>query len=320
MLPRLDTAGDVTPIQFAGSPLGTAAGVAARSSAVELPGKASFRTAAAHAQLIVETLRIEVVAEPIAQAWVEEMEYLLGSAPKFALDRAAIALGFNQPEWRYLDRQPRLLAAALLHASLVDGIRVFGHIRNQLNAQERNRLGRLIMPLWVELPTASALVANALGEHTPRIAIGTSSLELASHAIQRGLAHHQGLRVQKLPSTFGEGGASELIDELDRTIRADVGLLLDATPDEVAADLEATDAVVFALVAAEGVPSGILSRTISQLARRLPGIIFVLVAPPESATWRGLRAAKHRLTANAAAEREVVRQVHMLNTRMRDDD
>lgn len=307
--------GGVSAKEFAQSPLGAAADLASRTSTISIQGTANARTAPEHARDIVAALRVRPVADPVARAWIEDMEALLDHVPASVQRRAARALGIADSTWTGLRRQSRTLSAALLRTSLVDGIKVFDAVQEHLPTDAaRQRVGSRITPLWVDLRKASVVARHAT--EGSRLLLGTSSLELASHAVQRGQAHRPGLQVHKLMAVGGEQMGRDLLEEWDATLRTAIGLLPDDTPDEIRASLSDTDTVAFALIEADGVPAKMVHWLVSTLSTRLPGVVFVLVAPLGSRAYGRAGATRVSLTRPGPEEREVRRHVMMLQARM----
>lgn len=313
--------GGVTEMDFAESPLGSAGGLAQRCSALVLHGKANVSTAPQHAQTVVDHIRVNPHRDPSIDLWIDSVEAYIAKVPESIQRRAAEALGIPSDQWAGIHKGPRFLAAALLNGSIQEGHGAFQQLRDYLSPAERRQLGKRIVPLWVELSTATKIV-EAVEPNSKRsaIVIGTSTLEQAKHSVERGYAQDPALRVPELSSVASETAVSDLVEEFDETLREAVGLLEDDSPAEIRRSLVDFGVVVFALIDGKHLPPRVNRQVITELLRRFPGFVFGLVVPAGSPAFRAVRGARQALAADRDADRTARRFVKMISTLIEDDD
>lgn len=312
--------GDVDELAWTESGLGVA-GRLNRFSALTLPGKANHRAVAEHARLIADAVPLDPpLHDPVAQRWIEDMEYFLDLVPPNVQQRAARALGIDDRTWSTLRRGSRILAAAMLHANISEGTRAFSAVRDFLSPDQRIQVGRRIIPLWVDLSAAGRLMATTRPGRSRTVGLGAGSLDLARHAVQRGAAHRDGLEIPRLTMVAGENFGEELLNTFDATIRMAVGLDAEHAPEEIEQSLTEEGIVVFVLIDTRGATAAALNALVNSLIDRFPGFIFGLVAPTVSPEWKALKGVKHPLTTSPEEDRATRLRVNRIRKLMEDHD
>lgn len=268
---------DVSAKDFATSPLGRAGGLAALSTLTPTSRKQN-RTAAAQTAAEISD-RVDVVPLSTKAAyWVNDVAHFIQPAPAHALTRAAEVLGISPDTLSAHHEKHALIAAALLNSTLADAFKVMREIAEYLPSRNLRSATNRVVPLWVDLEDARALMSVADAPQDLRIVHLISGLLPAEHAVQRASASQKNVHTADLGSSAGEEMVAELIARYDDQLRSTMNFNLDDGPDDIAHLLELGEAIVFALFKCDHLSTRVVREVLVEMMRRFPGIVFALVS------------------------------------------
>ncbi|MET8910613.1 toll/interleukin-1 receptor domain-containing protein [Micromonospora sp. NPDC004551] len=315
--------GNVSALDFANSPLGSAGGLAGLS--VLTPTNRKMNQAAAHQTATEICDQVGLVPLPAgAVRWVNDVAHFISAAPGHALEEAARTLGIRLDTLQGHREKHALVAAALLNSSLPVAYQVIRTIAEYLPSESLTSAKRRLVPLWVDLDDARALMGVSEAPSPRRIVhLIAGRLLPAQHAVLRASASPDSVQMAQLSGVAGEDMAGELVARYDDRLRTSMHFHPDDGPEDVERYLRAENTVAFALIRCDQIPARVVKEVVLELMRRFPGIVFALVSAQPAAEPGVIRGRRIHLAGDDQSDRQnwrLIQRIRALSTELADAD
>ncbi|WP_181871204.1 toll/interleukin-1 receptor domain-containing protein [Sphaerisporangium album] len=287
----------VTTTRLAGSRLGTPSGLNRLTVFVPKTGKENAKTAEPIAAEIVEAVgKLWGEVEPreedsLSARWITNVTRAIKEIPSDQLEWVAKSLGIDMTAWDQARDHARMVATAMLGAETNKVLEALTELEPLFEKeQSKSTTMRHAVPLWVDLD-AAATVAEVMGRQVDQRVVGvaTPAYRLGDHVVRRATCSQPRYRVNRLLDIAGENAYDELLKRYDTTLRDQLHLSAGWTPEEIGKRLARYRLTYFALMRAENLSPGIMTRLLGELRGRFPGVVFVVLAGKDNRVWEKMR-------------------------------
>ncbi|GGS45259.1 toll/interleukin-1 receptor domain-containing protein [Actinokineospora fastidiosa] len=299
--------GGVSEKQFACSLLGRTGGLNTLSSLRWPDRRKGSRNREAAEKLAKEIAEWfpPVPVEPAQARWVNDVAFFIREAPTHILDEAAQALHVSTTAPVLPQDKPALVAAALLGSTLQEAFEAVQVLAEFVGPRLPSVKDR-ITPLWVDLDDARRVMDVSRDKPDRRIVHLAAGNLPAHHAVQRGRAQRDGVRVTRFSGIGGEDLREQLLERCDTGLRAALNMKPDETAEDVSRHLSRARRVVFAMLGCDDVDPRVLQWVLRELTARFRGVVFALVTQRPVTALERLSSATVQLSNGGQHERDTM--------------